>query len=51
MMTSHQKAPDHNLVGLSFIASEDSETMDEVFRGTEEEIERTYTAVLIRTVN
>ena len=46
MMTSYQKALDHNLARLSFIASEDAETMDEVYQGTEEEIERTYTAVL-----
>ena len=46
MTTSDQNALDHNVAALSFIASEDAETMDEVFRGTEEEMERTYAAVL-----
>ena len=35
-----QNSLDHNLIALPFVASEDAETMDEVFRGTEEEIER-----------
>ena len=43
---SDQKTLDHNVAALSFFASEDAETMDEVFRGTEEEMERTYAAVL-----
>ena len=46
MTTSDQNALDHNVAALSFIASEDAETMDEVFRGTEEEMERTYATVL-----
>ena len=38
---------DHNLVGVPFLASEDAVTMDEVFWGTEEEVERMYAAALI----
>jgi alcohol oxidase len=38
---------DHNLIGLPFVASEDAETMDEVFRGNEEQLKRTYAVVLI----
>ena len=38
---------DHNLVALPFLASENAETMDEVFRGTEEQLERTYAVILI----
>ncbi|KAF8813022.1 alcohol oxidase [Phlegmacium glaucopus] len=30
---------DHNLISIPFMASKDAETMDEVFRGTEEELE------------
>ena len=46
MTTSDQNALDHNMAALSFIASEDAETMDEIFRGTEEQMERTYAAFL-----
>ena len=38
---------DHNLVALPFLASENAETMDEVFRGSEEQLERTYAVTLI----
>ena len=34
------------MVGAPFLASEDAVTMDEVFRGTEEEIGRMYAAAL-----
>ena len=34
-------------MAVPFVASEDAETMDEVFRGTEEEIERMCAVVLI----
>ena len=37
---------DHNLAGVPFLASEDAVTMDEVFRGTEEEVERMWAAAL-----
>ena len=37
---------DHNLVGAPFLASEDAVTMDEVFRGAEEEVKRMFTATL-----
>ena len=33
---------DHTVVSLPFVASENAETMDEVFQGTEEQLERTY---------
>ena len=36
---SYQNSLDHNGVCVSFVASEDAETMDEVLRGTEEDIE------------
>ena len=31
------------MISLPFVASEDAETLDEVIRGTEEQLERTYT--------
>lgn len=31
---------DHNLIFIPFFASEDADTFDPVFRGTEEELER-----------
>jgi alcohol oxidase len=34
------------MIALPFVAREDAETMDEVFWGTEEEIERMFAAVL-----
>ena len=37
---------DHNLVGAPFLASEDAVTMDEVFRGAEEEVKGMCTATL-----
>ena len=37
---------DHNVVNIPFIASENADTMDEVFRGTEEQLERTNSVVL-----
>ena len=37
---------DHNLVGIQFLASEDAETMDKIFWGSEEEVERMYAAAL-----
>ena len=43
---SYQNPVDHNIIALPFVAREDAETMDEVFRGTEEEIERTCAAIL-----
>ena len=46
MTTSDQNALlDHNGVLVTFIASENAETMEGVFWGTEEEVERTYAAV------
>ena len=39
-------ALDHNLIALPFAASEKAETMDEVFRGTEEQLERLYAVIL-----
>jgi hypothetical protein len=41
---SDQNSLDHNLVGIPFFASEDAVTMDKVFWGTEEEVERMYAA-------
>jgi hypothetical protein len=38
------------MISVPFVASEDAETMDEVFIGTEEEMER-MCAVLISAVN
>ena len=38
---------DHNVMIIPFVASENAETMDELFRGTEEQLERTNTVVLI----
>ena len=38
---------DHNVVSIPFVASENAETMDEVFYGTEEQLERTNSEVLI----
>ena len=50
-MTSYPSPLDHNLIGLPFVATEDAETLDEVFRAkTEEELERTYTAVFLAHV-
>ena len=40
-----QNSLDHNLAGLSFVASENAETMDEVFWGTEGQLERMYGSV------
>ena len=37
---------DHNLIALPFVGSEDAETMDELLRGTEEEIQGMQTAAL-----
>ena len=34
------------MIALPFVATEDAETMDEVFWGTEEEMERMYAAAL-----
>ena len=42
---SYRNSPDHNLISLPFVASEDAETLDEVIRGTEEQLERTNAAV------
>ena len=36
---------DHNLVCLPFVASEDADSMDDLFRGTEEEVERMHASV------
>ena len=33
---------DHIVVSIPFVASENAETMEEVFQGTEEQLERTY---------
>ena len=41
-----QNLLDHNLVGVPYIANEDAVTMDEMFWGTEAEIERMYAADL-----
>ena len=30
------------MIGIPFVASEDAETVDELFQGTEEEVERTW---------
>ena len=38
---NHWHSLDHNLITLPFVASDNAETMDEVFRGTEEQLERT----------
>jgi alcohol oxidase len=46
MTTSDQNSLDHHLAGVPFLASEDAVTMDEVFRGTEEEIECKFAAAL-----
>ena len=40
------ESPDHNVIAPPFVAREDAETMDEVFWGTEEEIERMCAEVL-----
>ena len=45
-ITSHMNSLDHNLIALPFVASENAETMDEVFRGTEEKLERTNAVIL-----
>ena len=42
---SYLNSLDHNLITLPFVASEDAETMDEVFRGSEEQLERTNAVV------
>ena len=34
------------MIALPFVAREDAETMDEVFWGTEEEMERMYAAII-----
>ena len=44
---SHLNSLDHNLIALPFMTSENAETMDEVFYGTEEQLERTNSEVLI----
>ena len=47
MSVSDQNALDHYGGVITFIASEDAETMEEVVRGTEEEIERTYALAVV----
>ena len=42
---------DHNMISLLFSMSDDAETMDDIFWGTEEEIERMCAVVLISTMN
>ena len=37
---------DHNLITLPFVASENADTMDEVFQGIEEQLERMNALVL-----
>ena len=44
---SYHNLLDHNMNALPFVAREGAETMDEVFWGTEEEIERMCSVVLI----
>ena len=44
---SYYNPLDHNLISLPFVASEDAETLDEVIRGTEEQLERTNAVDLI----
>ena len=51
MTTSDQNALDHNASLITFVTSEDAETMDGVLWGTEEEIERMCTAVFKCVVN
>ena len=43
---SYSNALDHNLISLPFVASEDAETLNEVIRGTEEQLERTNSEAL-----
>ena len=43
---SYFNSLDHNLIALPFMTSENAETMDEVFRGTDEQIERANAVVL-----
>ena len=45
LQSSYQNSQDHVQITLPFVASEDAETMDELFRGTEEQLERTYATV------
>ena len=47
MPISYLNSLDHNVVCIPFVASENAETMDEVFRGTEEQLERTKSTFLI----
>ena len=42
---SYLNSLDHNVIMLPFVASENAETMDEIFYGTEEQLERTNAAV------
>ena len=44
-MSHDQNTLDHNTCIITFVASEDADTMNGVLFGTEEEIERTYAAV------
>ena len=44
-MIFYSNSADHNLIALPFVASENAETMDEVVRGTEEQLERTNAVV------
>ena len=43
---SYLDSLDHNVISIPFMASENAETMDEVLRGTEEQLERTTAVVL-----
>ena len=43
---SYLNSLDHCGIVLPFVASENAETMDEVFHGTEEQLERTNALVL-----
>ena len=46
LIISYLTSLDHNVIIVPFVASENAESMDEVFRGTEEQLERTKAAVL-----
>ena len=43
---SYLNSLDHNMMSIPFVASENAETMDEMFQGTEEQIERTNAVFL-----
>ena len=42
---SYLNSLDHNVVCIPFVASENAETMDKLFHGTEEQFERTNSVV------